>query len=339
VRVLLVKMSSLGDVVHALPAVSDAAAHGVRFDWVVEEAFADVPALHPAVDRVLPIAWRRWRKNLRASWPEIRAFKDEMSSVPYDLVIDSQGLIKSALVAMMSRAEKQGFSHTTAREPWASFFYAKGHRVARGQHAIDRQRQLFAAALGYQFDPAQLAVIGDPLAQHQRTKQVYLLHGTTWQTKHWPEQMWQTLARLVSAAGFEPVVTWGDEGERKRAQNIADLGGATVQARTPLSALASQLAHSAAVIGVDSGLAHLAAALGTPTLGLYGPTDGVLTGCRGARARVLQSDFACAPCLNSDCRYRGEPQFWQDMLIEPACFAQHTPAAVWQATQSLMDVS
>ncbi len=151
--------------------------------------------------------------------------------------------------------------------------------------------------------------------------------------------MWQALAQLVSAAGFEPVVTWGDEGERKRAQNIADLGGATVQARTPLSALAWQLAHSAAVIGVDSGLAHLAAALGTPTLGLYGPTDGVLTGCRGARAQVLQSKFACSPCLNSVCRYRGEPQLWQDTVIEPACFAQQTPAAVWQAAQRLMGAS
>lgn len=338
-RVLLIKMSSLGDVVHALAAVSDAAAYGVRFDWVVEEAFADIPALHPAVDRVLPIAWRRWRKDLRASWPEMRAFKSTVSSVPYDLVIDSQGLIKSALVAMMSHAEKQGFSHTTAREPWASFFYSKGHRVARGQHAIERQRQLFAAALGYCYNPAEPAVIGDAIAQNQRTKQVYLLHGTTWQTKHWPEQMWQALARLVSDAGFEAVVTWGDEQERVRAENIARVSGATVQTRTPLKQLASQLAHSAAVIGVDSGLAHLAAALGTPTLGLYGPTDGVLTGCRGPRARVLQSTFNCSPCLNSSCRYRGEPQFWQGTAIEPACFAQHTPAGVWQAAQKLMGVS
>ena len=335
-RVLLIKMSSLGDVVHALPAVSDAAAHGITFDWVVEEAFADIPALHPAVHQVIPIAWRRWRKNLKASGAEMSAFRETLASNTYDLVIDSQGLIKSALVSVLNRAVKHGFSHTCAREPWAAFFYGKGHRVERGQHAIDRQRQLFAAALGYSYNPEQLPDIGATIQASERNKQVFLLHGTTWATKHWPPMMWQALAQQVSAAGYEPVLTWGDDVERQRAQQITQASGARLQDRTALKLLAPQLAQSAGVIGVDSGLTHLAAALGTPTLGLYGPTDGVLTGCRGSRAQVLQSSFTCAPCLSSTCSYRGASQQWQSQEVTPPCFAQLTPSVVWQQAQDLM---
>ncbi|XOV83643.1 MAG: lipopolysaccharide heptosyltransferase I [bacterium] len=335
-RVLLIKMSSLGDVVHALPAVSDAAAHGITFDWVVEEAFADIPALHPAVHQVIPIAWRRWRKNLQASSAEMSAFRKTLVSTPYDLVIDSQGLIKSALVSVLSRARKHGFSHTTAREPWAAFFYGKGHRVELGQHAIDRQRQLFAAALGYAYNPQVLPAVGTAVRASERSRQVFLLHGTTWATKHWPPMMWQALAQQISAAGYEPVLTWGDDVERQRAEQIAQASGAHLQDRIALKLLAPRLARSACVIGVDSGLTHLAAALGAPTLGVYGPTDGVLTGCRGPHAKILQSDFACAPCLSSSCRYRGAPQQWQSQNVSPPCFAQLSPALVWQHARNLM---
>jgi lipopolysaccharide heptosyltransferase I len=339
VRVLLIKMSSLGDVVHALPAVSDAAAHGITFDWVVEEAFADIPALHPAVNRVIPIAWRRWRKNLQASRSEMATFRETIASNTYDLVIDSQGLIKSALVSVLNRASKHGFSHTCAREPWASFFYGKGHRIATGQHAIDRQRQLFAAVLGYSYDAEQLPAIGANIPSEDRSRQVFLLHGTTWATKHWPQMMWQALAEQIKAAGYEPVLTWGDEVERQRAQEITQASGAHLQDRTALKLLAPALAQSAGVIGVDSGLTHLAAALGTPTLGLYGPTDGVLTGCRGPRAQILQSDFSCAPCLSSTCRYRGASEQWQSQDVVPPCFAQLTPSLVWQQAHDLMGQS
>ena len=151
-RVLLIKMSSLGDVIHALPAVTDASARGITLDWVVEEAFADIPAAHPGVSRVIPMAWRRWRKNLIASKAEMQQFFQQLRSQPYDLILDSQGLLKSAAVALMASGPRQGFSHTVAREPWAAFMYGKGHRVPRRQHAIDRQRQLFAAALGYEIN-------------------------------------------------------------------------------------------------------------------------------------------------------------------------------------------
>jgi lipopolysaccharide heptosyltransferase I len=327
-------MSSLGDVVHALPAVTDASLAGVTVDWVVEEAFADIPALHPAVSRVIPIAWRRWRKNLRAHAAEMAEFLTELRRYEYDLVIDSQGLIKSAVVGLLARGQTRGFSFTTAREPWAAFSYAKGYAIAQGQHAVERQRQLFAAALDYVLpDTSVSGLEGD----RQTSRQVILLHGTTWPSKHWPQAMWQNLAELALSDGFEPVLTWGNEIERQRALDIATATGANVLDRAAISELANVLARAAVVIGVDSGLCHFAAALGTPTLGLYGPTDGLLTGCRGERTSFLQAQITCSPCLDKQCRkFNGPVPLWQGQAVDPPCFADLPPEKVWQQACKLM---
>ena len=148
-RVLLIKMSSLGDVIHALPAVSDAYARGIRFDWVVEESFSAIPERHPAVENVLPIGWRRWRRNLLGSRTELSSFVKKLRAKQYDLILDAQGLLKSAAVLGLSRGNlKAGFSSSTAREGAAAAFYNRKITVATGQHAIDRQRQLFQERLG-----------------------------------------------------------------------------------------------------------------------------------------------------------------------------------------------
>jgi len=333
-RVLLVKMSSLGDVVHALPAVTDAADAGITFDWVVEEAFADIPAAHPAVATVIPIAWRRWRRSLGRSAAEMRDFRRALRARRYDAILDSQGLIKSAVVAALATGPRQGFSRSAARESWAALAYGRTHAIATGQHAVDRQRQLFAAALGYE--------TGDEFASglestRARGKQVLLLHGTTWPSKHWPLSMWQALARDIQHDGFDPVVTWGSDEERARAMSIADASGATVLERQPLADLGEVLAQAAAVIGVDSGLCHYSAALGTPTLGLYGPTDGNLTGARGQCAAHVQATTPCSPCLDKQCRrYRGDALMWQGEAMQPPCFATLTPELVWARARQLM---
>ncbi len=329
-RVLVVKMSSLGDVVHALPAVHDACRAGAQIDWVVEEAFADIPRLHPLVGEVIPIAWRRWRKNLRASREELHGFLGQLREKRYDLILDSQGLIKSAVVTLLARGRRCGFNFTSAREPWAAFAYGRRVPVGRRAHAVDRQRRLFAEALGYRFDADDLATGLEHLAAPQR--QVMLLHGTTWASKHWPDAMWLALTRLVLADGYEPVVTWGNDVERARADKLVDAGARMVP-RTTLANLVKELGRSAAVIGVDSGISHLSALLGTPTTGLYGSTDPVLTGCRGKRALTLQGEAPCVPCLRQQCDYSGAPRCWQDGPVTPACFASLTPEAVWSATR------
>ena len=141
----------------------------------------------------------------------------------------------------------------------------------------------------------------------------------------------------IDGAVIEPTVTWGNEEEFARARQIAASGHACLQERLPLHQLAQELSSAAAVIGVDSGLCHYSAALGTPTLGLYGPTSGVLTGCRGLHAESLQAQTPCSPCLSRECRsYRGEPLRWQSERVEPPCFATLPPPMVWQHARRLM---
>ena len=324
-RILLVKTSSLGDVIHALPAVTDAVDQGFEFDWVVEEAFADIPRRHPGVERVIPMAWRRWRRGIRQSRTQMTAFYGELRARNYDLILDSQGLIKSALVASLASGPRAGFSHTSAREPWASFTYKHRVNVPKGEHAIDRQRQLFAGVLGYELSEEWRS--GIEVTQPESNK-VFLLHGTTWQTKYWPEVMWLDLVEKILGQGQEPLVTWGNEEERLRAERLVQ-AGATMIERRSLNELIDVLETCARVVSVDSGLGHLAAALGIPTVGIYGATSAELTGFRGSRALSLQGETHCSPCVRKTCtRYRDKPLTWQGHDIEPACYASLTPDRV-----------
>ena len=335
-KVLLVKMSSLGDLVHALPAVTEAAGRQARFHWVAEEAFAALPARHPGVERVLPIAWRRWRKHLWQSRRELRAFFQGLAEERYDLVMDAQGLLKSALVASCALGkEKVGFSRATAREPAAAWFYDRRIEVPKDRHAIERQRQLFAGALGYPYQKDQPLAFGPP-PPASGTDRCLFLHGASWPSKLWPEAMWVDLARRARDAGLQVALPWGNVAERGRAQRIAQAGGATALA-LPLSELMEELRQARLVVGLDSGLTHLSAALGVPTLALHGSTSSALTGCRGSRARNLQAQFPCAPCLSRRCKYRGPAQHWQGATMVPACYAQLTPEIVWAAARELLD--
>ncbi len=339
-RVLLVKMSSLGDVVHALPAITDAAAHGVRFDWVVEEAFAAIPRLHPAVDQVLPIGWRRWRGNLPRYHRELSAFRARLRNRQYDLVLDAQGLVKSAAVTAFARgARKVGFSWSSAREAAATLVYDRRIRVAKGQHAIVRLRRLFALALGYPAPglDAELdyGISPGPLASENGP--CVLLHGTTWDSKLWPVAFWNSLAIRAVGDGFPVALPVGSDLELARSRAIAGQASARVWDRLPLEVLIDSLSSARLVIGVDSGLAHLAAALKIPTLVIYGSTSSALTGCRGAVVKNLQAEFPCAPCLSRLCTYGGEAVTWQGQDVVPACYSALPPERVWREAGELLN--
>ena len=249
-RILFVKTSSLGDVVHHLPAVSDAvrAIPGASIDWVIEEAFAAVAAMHPAVRRVIPVALRRWRSALwhPAMWSELGAFRRALAAERYDAVVDTQGLLKSALVAKFASGAKHGMDRASAREPCAARFYNATHAVPRELHAVERNRRLAAASLGYgangacdyglRAEGAAPLDAGGPFA--------VLLTMTSREDKLWPQARWVELGRLFRAAR--------------------------------------------GVAGGDTGLTHFAAALGAPTVGLYCGSDPALTGLYGcARAKTL----------------------------------------------------
>jgi heptosyltransferase-1 len=288
-RVLLIKTSSLGDVIHTLPALTDAARAipGIQFDWVVEEGFAEIPAWHPAVAQVIPVAIRRWRKHLLQTWKsgEWKRFKQRLGEVDYDLVIDAQGLFKSAVLTRYSKAPVAGLDRNSAREPLACRFYDRLYAVPREQHALERTRQLFAQALGYPLPP-QIGDYGlDRAVMADAAAQPYLLflHGTTWASKHWPEADWRALAERMAAQGWAIRLPWGNESERERAQRIvAGIDNAAVLPKLNLAGVAKVIAGATACVAVDTGLGHLAAALDVPTISLYGPT---LPGKVGAYGR------------------------------------------------------
>jgi heptosyltransferase-1 len=279
VRVLLIKTSSLGDVIHTLPALTDAARAlpGIQFDWVVEEGFAEIPAWHPAVAQVIPVAIRRWRKHLWRTWRsgEWKRFKQRLRETKYDLVIDAQGLLKSAWLTRCVKAPVAGLDCGSAREPLASRFYDRRYAVAKGQHALERTRRLFAQALEYPLpssigdyglDRAQLS---DPVAEPY----LLFLHGTTWPSKHWPEANWRELAERMGEQGHSVRLPWGNEAEKARAERIANgLAHVAVLPKLNIAGVAKVIAGARACVAVDTGLGHLAAALDVPTLSLYGPT-------------------------------------------------------------------
>lgn len=291
-RLLIIKTSSLGDVIHNLPAVSDI---GARFpdaaiDWVVEEGFADVAALHPAVARVIPVALRRWRRAplAPATWREFRDLRRVLRAERYDAVLDTQGLLKSAVLARLARGASCGQDRKTAREPLAACFYDRTFHVARGRHAVVRNRDLAAQALGYALPmtPPDYGIRApdEPPPLTVPDKFVLGLHATSRESKLWPVARWVALAREFGARGLTLLLPWGNAEEERRARAIgAEAARVQVLPRLSLRELAALMGRARAVVGVDTGLLHLAAALGSPTVGIYTDTDSRLTGALAER--------------------------------------------------------
>lgn len=305
-RILLVKTSSLGDVIHNLPVASDirAALPGAAIDWVVEESYCALPRLHHAVARVLPVALRRWRWRLLDGGvrAEIRAFLGELRATAYDAVIDSQGLFKSALIAHAARGARHGLDLSSSREPLA-VFYDRVHRVPWTMHAVERNRALAARALGYAVPRGVdygIAASGGRPAWAPACSYAVLVHATSSAAKLWPAERWIELGARLAERGTRSVLPWGSAAEQARAQGIArQVPGAAVAPALALSDAAAALASARAVVGVDTGLTHLACALGVPTVGIYCATDPAATGLYGG-ARAVNLGGRSAPPAAAD---------------------------------------
>ncbi len=298
-RILLIKTSSLGDVVHNLPVVTDLRCKfpEAQIDWVVEEGFREIPRLHPGLHRVIPLALRRWRNALLTptTWGEMRSFRATLQEQSYDLVIDTQGLLKSALIARMARGRRCGYSAASAREPVAARFYDATYDVPKDLHAVERNRRLAALAANYTAATSPDYGIAVPPAPTLGGPSAVLLTATSRDDKLWPDQHWIALGRALHQRGLTCRLPAGSARERERAERLAQAIPAAV-ALPPLSLteLAGQLAAARLVIGVDTGLVHLAAALGRPTLALFCASDPALTGV-----------YATTPAINLGAR--GQP--------------------------------
>jgi heptosyltransferase I len=299
--ILFIKTSSLGDVLHHMPALTEARRRcpDARFAWLVEEAFAPLVRLHPAVGEVIPVAWRRWRKSLYApaTLAEIAGSLRAIRARRYDEIVDSQGLLRSAVIARMAHGRRHGYDRRSIREPLAAAFYDIRHSVSRALHAVERNRILSGLALGYApqgapnfgLDRARLADSGPRYA--------VLLHSTARASKEWPSEHWIALGKALGA-DVELVLPWGTPAERARSAAIAAaLPRARVPERAPLDAVARLIAGAQFVVGVDTGLMHLAAALGVPLVAIFAGSKPALTGPVGNGPLVVLGAQGQAPSL------------------------------------------
>jgi heptosyltransferase-1 len=302
-RILLIKTSSLGDVVHNLPVVGDLKRRfpDAVIDWCVEETFADIPRLHPAISGIVPVAVRRWRKALfdGATWREIGAFWRRLGRVDYDAVLDTQGLIKSGAIAFFAKGPCHGYAAEVAREPLASWFYDRTFVIPPNAHAVERNRWLSAAAFDYP--------VGLPLDYGIRVpdsdfswlpegRRAVLITASSRDDKLWDEDRWIAVARHLVERGLRPVLPSGNAVERRRAERIASaVAGSLVVPSLSLSELAALIGHAELAVGVDTGLIHLAAALGIPTVAIYTVSDPVLTGVYGTYGCCNLGGLGCTP--------------------------------------------
>jgi heptosyltransferase-1 len=332
-KILLVKMSSMGDIFHTFPAISDLKAHypEVVIDWVVEDGFKEIVDWHPAINKAIPISLRRWMKARDGkSWNEFKAWKKELQSENYDVVIDAQGLLKSALVAKCAHAKIiKGFDSKSAREPIASFFYQKSFLVNKNQHAVERTRQLFGQVFGY--TPAVTLNFGiNQNFSHvvKNPRKLMFIIGTSWVTKLWSSFHWQRLTAIAIEEGFDVEIMWGSTEERAIADSIIAACPAATRPlqRMTITAIAEKLVAAAGVIGLDTGFSHLAGALETPTIALYGATSPVKVGLIGEHTSNLQVEqpLTCMPCHKRQCKWLPESSH-----ETPPCMNGIKPFNVW----------
>lgn len=340
-HVLFVKLSSMGDLIHALPALSDAQAAipGIRFDWVIEESFAEVATWHPAVNRVITTAHRRWRHQkweiLRTG--EIINFVRKLRTTQYDLVIDGQTNWKSALVTRFSRGLRCGLDRNSVREFVAHWMYQKKTYVSKSEHAVVRMRMLLAQLLGYRYENTapDFAINIKQLPKPQLTlphQYLVFIHNASWESKLWPENYWLELLKKVTAQGYHVLLPAGNAQEQARSMRLAQVSPhITALPYLSLSEMAYIIAHAKAAVCNDTGLSHLVAAVQVPSINLYGPTDSGLIGAPGQIH--LQADFPCAPCYQKHCNYKSTQI---EFAEKPPCFTKIPPMLVWEKLQQLL---
>lgn len=341
-HILLIKLTSLGDVIHALPALTDAqrAIPNIRFDWVIDESFAAVANWHPAVDTIITTAHRRWR---REKWRtlrngELRTLIKNVRKKSYDYVIDGQNRLKSAAVTLFAKGYRCGLDAQSTHEYGAHWVYQKKVSVPkpRQENTITRMRLLFAKIFDYPMpdsDPdfaINTARFIKP-ALTLPTHYLFFIPNASWDNKLWPEKYWHELLHHATHAGHHVLLPAGNTIEYERAMRLAATHANVIALpRMSLAEIAYIIVKARAAVGVDTGLSHLAAALRIPTVHLYAPTAATLTGALFPEQIYLQTDFSCSPCYKRECHYQGAS------AEKPACYTTLPPTLVWQKlTESL----
>lgn len=328
-RILLIKLTSLGDLIHVLPALSDAASiyPNIEFDWMIDEGFHEVALWHSNVKRLYMTNHRKWRWNDHATFRAIGRLLSDLKKEKYDLVIDAQGNFKTALLSLFTKGVRVGFDKHSVREKIAHFAYQRSYAASKKAHAVDRLRRLFASALDYPF-PLSSPDFGIRKEKFLKpsfalpASYLFFVHSASWKTKLWPEAHWIELIKMCVSDGFQILLPWGSEEELARARRLALFPQVLVLPKLTLSEIGYIVANAAACVCMDTGLSHLAAALNIPSVTLYGATDSGLIGANGGCQLHLQSSLDCSPCRKKKCRFSD---------AENRCLAEITPDLVYNS--------
>lgn len=299
-KILIVRTSSLGDLVHMLPAMSDIQRHvpGAQVDWIVEDAFVEIPGWHSVVHDVIPVAHRRWRKHWWSAQTRVAraALRKTLGGRHYDVVLDMQGLMKSIWLVRQTHGQRHGLDRVSAREPLASLFYDVKHTVKFWQPAVTRQRKLAALALGYTYEGPPDFGLSRITDQADIQPYAVIMPSASRPDKLWPESDWQMVFHHLNQCGLTLKVLAGNEAETVRArQLIAGVPNAEVLPRMNLTEVSRVLASARIMIGLDSGLTHLSAGLGRPTIGVYIASTPVRTPLEGTSYTASLGERGNAP--------------------------------------------
>lgn len=324
----------MGDIIHTLPAITDAfnAIPDIKFTWVVDDDFQEIAHWHDAVTQVIPIQLRK--RNFRQLLMRLKHLRLQK----YDLIIDAQGLIKSSVISKLARGNMRiGFDKESCREPLASHTYQRKFNINKSLHAVDRLRMLFSQALGYNL-PQTTADYGIKWSNFLNTQHyqqqpfLVFLHGTTWESKHWPDAYWLQLAEIAAENGYQVRVTWATPEQHLRAQRLeAYSTNVTMLPHLTINQATEVLSGAHGVVAVDTGFAHLAAALSKPLVAIFGPTPVAKSGAIGKKCTNLSSTFSCAPCGKRECSFTGKSELF------PACFQEITPRLVWDTLAKIIN--
>lgn len=342
-RVLLIKLTSMGDLMHALPALTDAtrAIPGIQFDWVVDESFAEVPAWHPAVNQIICSAHRRWKKNLFVSIVdgELSRFYHQLNQSDYDIVLDAQNNLKSAVITWLRRGPSHGLDKQSVREKPAHWAYSYHHSADRSQHAVAHQRLLMSEALGYPLPDTEpdhgidCSRLRKPDIQLP-DRYLFFVHNASWTTKLWPEVHWHQLIKLARQDNYQVILPCGNEDERLRANRLAEQHDNTIALpKLPLSEVGWIINNATGAVCCDTGLCHLSGLLDIPAVSFYGPTDSKLIGSTGHNQKHMiasSKDFSCAPCYGRRCTLDDKD------LAMSACMEAFKPEDVWSELTELI---
>ena len=300
-RVLIIKLTSMGDLMHALPALTDAAKQipNIEFDWVVDENFSEVPLWHPKVISVITTNHRSWKKNIFSTSliNELKSIKSTLNNTNYDAVIDMQNNLKSAAVSFLVKNSVHGLDKDSAREYPSHLAYKFKYKISKENHAISRQRQLLALSLNYEFDAKHIdyGIHNENFETPNLdlpNKYLFLVHNASWPTKMWSISRWQELIKLINSEGYTAILPSGSKEEFKRAQEIASISTEALAIPTQsLNRTAYIIENAVGCICSDTGLAHLSALFGKPSVTLYSVTDEKLIGTRGNnQTHIISSD-------------------------------------------------